>query len=190
MSIRTRPRPPASMRSWAWAMPASGKRAPTSTVRAPTAAAAVRSRAAWRLAVGGEVVAAEQAQGDVVEQQGPEGDLGAVGAGGVGGDDRAVRATASSRSALSDRATSTIRSTPSGAWERIAAAGSPGRGRRRGDHRGIDPVQFGAASDSADDRGPAPAGELGGQRADPAEHAVTSTAWPSTGPSAKTARWG
>lgn len=42
------------------------------------------------LGLGGEVVAAEQSQGDVVEQQRPEGDLGAVRAGGVGGDDGVV----------------------------------------------------------------------------------------------------
>ncbi|GGV72875.1 hypothetical protein GCM10010277_86330 [Streptomyces longisporoflavus] len=42
------------------------------------------------LGLGGEVVAAEQPQGDVVEQQGPEGDLGAVRAGGVGGGDGVV----------------------------------------------------------------------------------------------------
>lgn len=41
-----------------------------------------------------------------------------------------------------------------------------------GDDRGVDPVQFGAASDGAGDRGPASAGELGGRRADPAEDAV------------------
>ncbi|WP_405393359.1 recombinase family protein [Streptomyces sp. NBC_01102] len=40
--------------------------------RAPTAAAAVRSRAACRYRVGGEVVAAQEAQGDVVEQHRPE----------------------------------------------------------------------------------------------------------------------
>jgi hypothetical protein len=42
------------------------------------------------LGLDGEVVAAEQPQGDVVEQQRTEGDLGAVRAGGVGGDDGVV----------------------------------------------------------------------------------------------------
>ena len=50
MVTGTRPRPPVSTRWWALAMSWSAKRSPTSTVRAPAAAAAVRSRTAWRRA--------------------------------------------------------------------------------------------------------------------------------------------
>lgn len=113
---------------------------------------------------GGEVVAAEHAEGDVGEQQGPEGEFGAVGAGGVGGDDRVVRdhrgvQVGVVRQGHLDDAVDA---------PRCVRADRPGRvvlveGDGVGHHGGVDAVQVFAVSHRGEDGGPAPAGELGGQ---------------------------
>ena len=121
---------------------------------------------------GREVVAAEQPDGHVVEQHRPEREGRAVVAGGVGGDDGAVACTtAASRSTLSEKATSTMRSTPSGACARIAPAGS-GESRATRATAASPQRQVAAAPYGADDRRAAPAGELRRERPDAAEHAV------------------
>ena len=64
------------------------------------------------LCAGREVVAAEQADGDVVEQHRLERELRAIVPGGVRGEDRLVHCAAASKSMFSVNATSMMRSTP------------------------------------------------------------------------------
>ena len=67
-----------------------GSGAPTAMDRAPSRGGGGQVGGGLLLGFGGEVVAAEQADGDVVEQHRPEREVGAVVAGGVGGDDGLV----------------------------------------------------------------------------------------------------
>lgn len=120
-----------------------------------------------------EVVAAEQPQGDVVEQQRPEGDLGAVRAGGVGGDDGVVGGDGVVEIGVVGQRDF---DDPVDAPWRVRADGRGGVASVQGDGVGddgrVDVVEVRGAADGGDYGGAGPVGELGGQRADAAEDSV------------------
>ena len=123
--------------------------------------------------LGREVVTAEQAQGDVVEQQRPEGEFGAFRARTVGGDDstecgdRVVQVGVVRQGHLDDAVHSLRSVRPNCPYRILGVQGHDVRGHGR-----VHPVQVGGAAYGADHRGPAPAGELGRERAHTTEAAM------------------
>ena len=157
--------------------------------RAPSRAATVRSAVAWCLAAAGKSSLPSRRIVIFVEEHGPEVEVRPRIVRGVGGDHALVPATAASRSALSEKATSTMRSTPVG-----PSAGSRRQVRVIECHAvravpRVDLFKVAVRRTVPMTVAPPHACQLRGEAPTPPRTPWTSTVLPATDPSPKTARW-